>query len=619
MNKKITGVLVSYLMVISLLVISCGSSTPESETEAPAAEKPKAEEPKAEEPAADEPKTDEPLEEEVVSPDVPQYGGTITVVRPSISSVFDNAVVRAPMTDTSLIPYEQLIFLDWAKGPAGTGEIDWAGVVYKFQGFGPQLAESWEIPEIGTWVLKIREGAYFAYDETSEASQLVNGREFTADDVVYNVRRYHTDPDFPGGWVRGALPAMSAAVEVEKTGPWEVTLKTPVDPFNGFFWVTWGGASQHMFAPEVIKEYGDANDWRRVVATGPYMLTDFVADSQATYIRNPNYWGKDPVGLGEGNQLPYADGIKLLAIPDTSTRLAAMRTGRTDWVTDIGFEDAEPLLQANPNLKFNEYIPYGRTVSMRIDDEDLPFKDIKVRQALMMATDYNALKNDLFQGKAEIVVHPVPPTYSWLHTPLEDLPEAVQKLYKYDPEGAKALLTEAGYPEGFQSSIVVQNILNDADWASTLKAMWEKVGVEVEIKPVEGVSYQGIVSARSWEGMIFGTAGVNTLYTVILALSEYRGAARNWVIQDQYIIDQYAEMQANVFVNMDKTDEIYRDLVPYIMEQAYVIPIPTPYSYTIWQPWIKNYHGEKASGLLAVDLWPQHVWVDDALKESLGY
>ncbi len=618
MVKKIVWLVVSSLMVISLITVSCGTATTEEEKVAPKAEETKTEEPKAEEPK-EEIEKEEPVEEEVVSSDEPQYGGIITVVRPSISSVFDNAVVRAPMTDTTLIVYEQLIFLDWSKGPAGTGEIDWAGVVYKFQGFGPQLAESWEIPEIGTWVLKIREGVHFGYDQNNEASRLVNGREFTADDVVYNVRRYHTDPDFPNGWVRGALPAMSAAVEIEKTGPWEVTLKTPEDPFNGFFWVTWGGASQHMFAPEVIKEYGDANDWRRAVATGPFLLVDFVADSQATYVRNPNYWGKDPVGLGEGNQLPYADGIKLLAIPDTSTRLAAMRTGRTDWVTDIGFEDAQPLLQANPDLKYNEYIPYGRTVSMRIDNEELPFQDIRVRQALMMATDYESLKSDLFQGKAEIVVHPVPPSYSWLHTPMEELPEAVQKLYKYDPEGAKALLADAGYPEGFQTSIVVQNILSDVDWVSALKAMWDKVGVGVEIVPVEGVAYQSIVSARSWEGMIFGTAGVNTLYTVILALSEYRGAARNWVIKDQYIIDQYAEMQANVFINMQRTDEIYRDMVPYIMEKAYVIPIPTPYSYTIWQPWIKNYHGEKASGLLAVDLWPQHVWVDEALKKSMGH
>ncbi len=613
MLKKIVWLVVSSIMVISLIAVSCGPSTPQVEIEEPKTEEPKTEEPE------EEIEKEEPVEEEkVVSPDIPKYGGTLTVVRPTIPGVFDNAVVRAPMTDTSLLVYEQLVYPDWSKGPAGTGEIDWGGVVSKFQGFGPQLAESWEIPEIGTWVLKIREGVHFAYDQKSEASRLTNGREFTADDVVWNIRRYHTDPDFPDSWVRSAFPAMSAAVTVEKTGPWEVTIKTPVDPWNGFFWVTWGGDGMQMFAPEVIEKYGDANDWRRAVATGPFILIDFVAGSQATYKSNPNYWGEDPVGLGEGNQLPYADRINLVAIPGTSIRLAAMRNGRVDWVTDIGWEDAQQLIQVNPKLKYNEYIPDGRSVSMRIDNEVLPFQDIRVRQALMMATDYESLKNDLFQGNAEIVVHPVPPSYSWLHTPMEGLPESVQMLYEYDPEGARELLTEAGYPDGFQSSIIVQNILSDVDWASALKTMWEKVGVEVEIVPEEATAYQDVVSARSWEGMLFGTAGVNTLYTVILALSEYRGAAVNWVIKDQYIIDRYAEMQDNIFINMQKTDEIYRDMVPYIMEQAYVIPFPTPYSYTIWQPWIKNYQGEKASGLLAVDLWPQHIWIDQALKKSMG-
>jgi hypothetical protein len=68
---------------------------------------------------------------------------------------------------------------------------------------------------------------------------------------------------------------------------------------------------------------------------------------------------------------------------------------------------------------------------------------------------------------------------------------------------------------------------------------------------------------------------------------------------------------------MAKADALFRKVVPYIAEQAYVIPRPTPYSYTIWQPWIKNYHGEKTSGILTLDMWPQHVWVDQDLKEQM--
>lgn len=116
-----------------------------------------------------------------------------------------------------------------------------------------------------------------------------------------------------------------------------------------------------------------------------------------------------------------------------------------------------------------------------------------------------------------------------------------------------------------------------------------------------------------------GAAGVSTLYTTILSLGGYRGASLTDVVKDQKAIDTYDQMQKSVFVDMPKVDELFRSLVPYLMEQAYVIPRPVPYSATMWQPWLKNYHGEKTSGILTLDLWPQHVWIDQELKKSMGY
>ena len=83
-----------------------------------------------------------------------------------------------------------------------------------------------------------------------------------------------------------------------------------------------------QMAPEVIQKYGNQLNWRNSVGTGPFVLTDFVSGSQATLTRNSSYWDKDPVGPGKGNQLPYIDGIKMLVLPDPSTRLTAMRTGK---------------------------------------------------------------------------------------------------------------------------------------------------------------------------------------------------------------------------------------------------------------------------------------------------
>jgi pyruvate/oxaloacetate carboxyltransferase len=68
------------------------------------------------------------------------------------------------------------------------------------------------------------------------------------------------------------------------------------------------GKSPAPIDPEVVEKYGSGADWRNSVGTGPFMLTDLVASSSATLVRNPNYWDKDPVGPGKGNQLPYLDG-----------------------------------------------------------------------------------------------------------------------------------------------------------------------------------------------------------------------------------------------------------------------------------------------------------------------
>ncbi|MBI4283944.1 MAG: ABC transporter substrate-binding protein, partial [Chloroflexi bacterium] len=91
-----------------------------------------------------------------------------------------------------------------------------------------------------------------------------------------------------------------------------------------------------------------------------------------------------------------------------------------------------------------------------MDKRELPFKDIRVRQALMMATDFQAIKNELYEGDADLLAWPVinQPETKGAYRPLETLPPAVAALWKYNPEKAKQLLAEAGYPNGFKTKVV---------------------------------------------------------------------------------------------------------------------------------------------------------------------
>lgn len=553
----------------------------------------------------------------VTEEEQPEYGGKITVIQATDITSFDTGVSRTLLgAACSQLVYQQHMTQDWSRGQAGTGEFDYGSGYSHLDTYGPQLAESWETPTPDTWILKIRRGVHWALNPDSEASQLMNGREMTADDVVASFNRLITSPS---GFINLSQPVVAAAASAEKTGPWEVTLKVPVEPATGWFWLIWGGGYEFVYPPEVVEKYGDIQDWRNAVGTGPYMLTDFVPGSYATLIKNPDYWHKNPCGLGKGDQLPYIDEIEMLIIPDLSTRLATVRTGKADMIAGIEQADAKGLISTASQLKYRTSLPawpYG--IGMRTDNPDLPFKDKRVRQALMLATDFNSIKDDYYRGEAEILVWPITSVYKDNYVPMEELPESVQELYSYNPTKAKELLTEAGYPNGFNAKIVVQNVPSRIDVVSLIKAMWEEVGVNLEIEPVEFGAFMSYWAAKGFEHMIHrdfvvsfpasltfmcirGTSGTNASY-----INDPPGS-------DPTIEAAFDDAQNNMITNQPKADRIFKELVPYLLEQAFVIPVPTAYTYSLWQPWIKNYHGE--GGLAYI----QYYWIDQDLKTSLGY
>jgi peptide/nickel transport system substrate-binding protein len=361
------------------------------------------------------------------------------------------------------------------------------------------------------------------------------------------------------------------------------------------------------------------------VGTGPFILTDFVPGSSATLIRNSNYWDKNPVGPGKGNQLPYVDGINFLIVTDVSSRLAAIRTARADWTYLVEWEDAGNLMKTTPNLKYYRYLPASPwVICMRTDKPELPFKDKRVRQALMMAINFDALKNDLYGGQAETLVWPITPAkgFESIYVPLAKLPQSVQALYSYNPEKAKQLLIEAGYPNGLKTKVVCQNISTQVDPLSAIKSMWAKVGIDLEIQPKEYGVYTAIGTARSHEEMLFRSTLAPAAYA---NMASFRSTA---VFNSSYIDDPpgkdptieaaYQEVQKNIIINQAKADQLFRDLMPYLLEQAYVIPRPTPYSYVFWWPWVKNYHGEVDVNYTGNSVtWIPWVWIDQDLKERM--
>lgn len=547
--------------------------------------------------------------------DKPKYGGTLNVVTGVNLEVFAPAVV-ARNIDLAGYVFEQLTSFDWSRGAAGTKEIDWGQGWGDFKYLTGTLAESFELPSLGVWKLKVRKGVHFALDPNSEASRLANGREMTPDDIIWSFRYIN---DAPQSWVHNAQPVLVKTSSIEKTGDWELTVKHPVDPWTGYCWQMGGGGSQYVWAPEVIQKYGTTNDWRQVVGTGPYMLTDFVTNSSATLKKNPNYWRKDPVGAGKGNQLPYPDQVKLLIIQDLSTQLAALRSGKADLLSGITRDDARELMRTNPDLKSYKYLDnWVNVIAMRTDKEDLPFKDQRVRRALMMATDFQSIRNNLYGGDAEINCWPLLPQTGNedLFIPLDKLPGSAKELYTYSLDKAKSLLKDAGYPNGFKTELIVQNITTDVDKAEVFKAMWAKAGIDVDLQLKEGAVFRTISSQRSNSQMILRT--IPTHFISYMVFSQIRAVSSNnpsYVNdppgKDPIIEAAYQEAQKNVIFNMPKANQIYHDLIPHIIDEAYYIPTVVPSTYRFWQPWLKNYYGEG-------NLYIPFVWIDQNLKRSLG-
>ncbi len=505
---------------------------------------------------------------------------------------------------------------DWSKGPAGSNEVGFTEAAYNglpyLRGL---LAESWEMPEIGSYIFHIRKGVHWALNPASEASRLVNGRELTGDDVYFNYQRYLTSTRTI---VRITNPAVCATATVAHPDKWTLVVKTPVDPGPGAVHLFLGNSFEIM-PPEVIQKYGDMTDWRNSVGTGPFILTDFVPGSTATLIRNPNYWDTDPVGPGKGNQLPYIDKVKFLIIPDVSTRMAAIRTAKVDWVTSVLLDDAGSLQKTTPKLQYRRTIsntPIG--IAMRLDKTTLPFQDKRVRQALMMATDFNSIKNQLYGGDAEIMEWPGWPQAPELNMPpLDKLPANIQALYTYNPEQAKKLLAEAGYPNGFKTKIVVQSIPAQVDLMSVVKAMWAKVGIDLELQTRESGVYTSIITGRAHEEMLFmnNFQGAYLGNWGDLRLAQYRNAS---YINDSRVEEVFKEVQNYHIINQPKVNELMQGVYPYILEQAWVIPLPRPYNYTFWWPWIKNYHGElQVNHSSAKTSWIPYVWIDQDLKEQM--
>jgi peptide/nickel transport system substrate-binding protein len=544
----------------------------------------------------------------------PKYGGTVTFSTISDPMGFDQTFTIHFQAPTLNLTNESLLTGDWAKGPAGTGQTDWSifGNIIDYDNKTGCIAESYQIPEPGHMIFKIRRGIRFGLNQNAEASRLVNGRELTADDVVWSWKRYTTETT---SYVKQSAPDMCKVVQI--TAPDKYTVDVLV-PREQFIWVLSYLPDWSQVIPlEVTTKYGDMRDWKNSVGTGPYFLIDFVSASSVSFARNPAYWDTDPVGPGKGSKLPYLDGVKVLIISDTSTLLSALRTGKLDTVGALGYDDANEMKRTVPQLVNRSYAPEsGNMIYMRTDKQDLPFKDKRVRQAMMLATDFDTISKNLYGGTGIKNTYPMTPVQGYIgaYLPVDEAPAAVQDLYKYNPDKAKQLLKDAGYPNGFKTTIVSTNTAATVDYLSVVKEMWSKVGIDLTLDPKETGVLNTIYRNRAHEQLIYAVDGSVGTFPRML---NYDGPSQqnSSYVDDQSVRDVRTKIYEALYAGKNADmNALHKNLMKYVLEQAWVVPSVLAKPTTFWWPWLKGYSGEQSPGNNNMWMWAKYVWVDQDLK-----
>jgi peptide/nickel transport system substrate-binding protein len=379
---------------------------------------------------------------------------------------------------------------------------------------------------------------------------------------------------------------------------------------------------------DVHEEFGDMNDWKRQVGTGPFMLTEYVAGSAFILERNDDFWMKDPIGPGEGNQLPYLDGVKLLIIPDASTRQAALRTGKIDWMRNVSTEDRDQIKKtAIEMVEKPATSNQGRGGSMALPIDRQPFSDIRVRKAMMLAVDFEGILENLYKGKGQLQTFPFSWTieYEDLYLGLDDpeFPAETRELYTYDTEKAKQLLTEAGYPEGFKTTLLLNSTAtvvggpSHIDYYSIIKDYLSKVGIEVEFDVRESGVHSTITANREHEALAIQQSGPVGVFPTGNPVSG-ESAHNLSMIDDPYIEETLEQIRLACLTDQKEAMAIFKEMSKYVVEQVYAIPEVRGYTYTMWWPWLKNYSGEITIGYDDYT-FPQFLWYDQELKEAMGY
>ncbi|WP_184704756.1 ABC transporter substrate-binding protein [Comamonas odontotermitis] len=339
------------------------------------------------------------------------------------------------------------------------------------------LAESWKPVDDNTWELKLRKGVKFS-----------NGEPFTSKDVLFTICRVLNNETNVS---RSYMEPMQNFTDVQTPDEYTVIIKSdrpiPTMPneLARSLPIIWSGIAKFdklRFAPKegcgvtspwpTVAEF---NTGRLSIGTGPYKLKSYVKGTGIEMERNEGYWGAKP----------HWKTVKMVPVPNAGPRLTGLMSGDYDVIESPAARDL-PRIKENSKLDFVA-TPSTRLIFFQPDsgraqspfvkaaDGKNPLQDLRVRQAISMAIDRKAIVQRLMDGMATVANQYMPAgMFGSLDKPAE---------IKFDPEAAKKLLAEAGYPNGFELTLTTTNdrYINDGQIAQAVAQYLTRIGIKTTV------------------------------------------------------------------------------------------------------------------------------------------
>jgi peptide/nickel transport system substrate-binding protein len=409
----------------------------------------------------------------------------------------------------------------------------------------PLLATAWRFTDPTTLEMELRRGVRFH-----------DGSDFSAEDVVYTLNlvsspeaRVSTPSNY--AWIERA-----EALESHKV---RITLKRPTPAALEYL------ALVVPIYPKAYRERVGADGYVRApVGAGPYRITRFDPGAAVEFQRFDGYWEGSPKGR------PAIAKISVRFVPDATTEMTELLAGRADWIWEIN-PDQFANVNRMPNLQA------VRQESMRIGYLSIdaagrsgagnPLTNVKVRQAIFHAIDRKAMAERLVTGGSRVPDAPCYPTQFGCEA------EAAVP-YEYDPAKAKALLAEAGFPNGFETKIHATRgaIPEVAQFAQIFQADLAKIGVKASIEEVEANQWLSLITESTFPALLGHSYGAADQDPALLFSAHPFGTEKN---ASRFQSDEYKRLvtAAQAEADWDKRISLYRDVTRLIKDEAFILPL----------------------------------------------